>query len=126
MQTLYIFINTYVYYEFTVVCIGILFIFKMQRQRVRVRRRAAATDLTVRDPATLTPELNDQPRGRKCPRNNPSTILPMPHNVLIKQNPCFSNYCQPGSVNTSNSRSNCSIYDCTAEGSWPAANSLQW
>jgi hypothetical protein len=50
VQTLYIFINTYVYYEFTVVCIGILFIFKMQRQRVRVRRRAAATDLTVRDP----------------------------------------------------------------------------
>ena len=52
-----------------------------------VRRRAAPTDLTVRDPVTMTPELNDQPRGRKRPRNNPPTILPMSHNVLIKQNP---------------------------------------
>ena len=59
----------------TSVCIGILFIFKMPRQRVRVRRRAASTDLTERDPATLTPELNDQPRGRKRARNNPPSML---------------------------------------------------
>ena len=47
----------------------------MSRQKVRARRRAASTDLTERDRATLTPELNDQPRGRKRARINPPSTL---------------------------------------------------
>ena len=45
----------------------------MPRQGVRVR--AAPTYLTKRDPATLTPELNDQSRGRKRARINPPSTL---------------------------------------------------
>jgi hypothetical protein len=99
------------------------FFLKMPRQRVRVRRRAASTDLTERDPATLTPELNDQPRGRKRARINPPSTLTNFSDAT--EPPASQTIVNQGQL-TPNSSSNCRIYDYTAEGRWPAANSQQW